>query len=209
MLLFVENGLNIPLTKVKETKNLPAIAQVAGVAVNPKITNVARQNTIYDTAVAMGLPVKINAMKNVVISVPDMPTAGTVMSTIYQMFGIKTSLTITWDGQGKVYADPRTPIDKPVALAYAKQAKLPPPNFQRLLNSTVKEAVYNFRGKDMYQIILKWVTVEERQSLIGILDKGGFYEGWDDVEDILLKKKVPLDVTRAFIAFTLKKLGFA
>jgi len=118
-----------------ETNNLPAIAQAAGLAVNPKITSVVRQDTIYSTIQAMGLPVKINAMRNVVAEVADMPTAGAVLQTIYQQFGVKGSFMVTREGKGKLYFDPKTPVDKAVALAYAKQAKLPPPNFTRLLNS--------------------------------------------------------------------------
>jgi len=123
---------------LKETSNLPAIAQVAGVLANPKITSVVRQDTIFNTVQAMGLPVKINAMKNVVAEVSDMPTAGTVLQKIYQQFGVKGSFMVTWDGKGKLYWDPKTPVDKPVALAYAKQANLPPPNFTKLLNSKNK-----------------------------------------------------------------------
>jgi hypothetical protein len=81
----------------------------------------------------MGLSVKINAMKNVVAEVPDMPTAGAVLQKIYQAFGVKGSFMVTWEGKGKLYWDPRTPVDKAPALAYAKQAGLPPPNFAKLL----------------------------------------------------------------------------
>lgn len=116
-----------------EASNLPAIAQVAGVAVNSRITQVVRQDTIYSTVQAMGLSVKINAMKNVVAEVPDMPTAGAVLQKIYQAFGVKGSFMVTWEGKGKLYWDPRTPVDKAPALAYAKQAGLPPPNFAKLL----------------------------------------------------------------------------
>jgi len=122
------------LLNFKETNNLPAIAKVTGIATNPKITNVVRQNTVYDTVVAMGLPVKINAMRCVVINVPDMPTASAVMSTIYQQFGVRSSLTLTWDGQGKVYIDPKTPIEQAPMLAYSKQAGLPPINPRKYLN---------------------------------------------------------------------------
>jgi hypothetical protein len=73
----------------------------------------------------MGLSVKINAMKNVVAEVPDMPAAGAVLQKIYQAFGVKGSFMVTWEGKGKLYWDPRTPVDKSVALAYAKQTSLP------------------------------------------------------------------------------------
>jgi hypothetical protein len=121
------------LMNFREANNLPAIAKAAGISTNPKITSVVRQDTIYDTVQAMGLPVKINAMKNVVISVPDMPTASAVMSTIYQQFGVKSSLMITWDGQGKIYVDPKTPIEQTPMLAYAKAAGLPPVNPRKYL----------------------------------------------------------------------------
>jgi hypothetical protein len=116
-----------------EAGNLPAIAKAAGVSVNPRITSVVRQNTIYDTISAMGLPVKINAMKCVVAEVPDMPTAGSVLQTIYSQFGVKGSFMVTWKGSGKCYFDPRTPVETPVALAYAKATGLPPPNPRRYL----------------------------------------------------------------------------
>lgn len=106
----------------------PAIVKAAGTVVNPKITDVVRQDSIYDTCLAMGLKTKINAMKNVVAEVPDMQTAGAVLQTIYQQFGIKGSFMLTWTGSGKLYWDPKTPMDKPVALAYAKAQGLPPPS---------------------------------------------------------------------------------
>ena len=121
------------LINFRESKNLPAIAQAVGISTNPKITTVVRQDTIYSTIQAMGLPVKINAMKNVVATVKDMQEAGAVMATIYAQFGVKASLTITWDGQGKCYWDPRTPVDQPQALAYANAAGLPPPNPRKYL----------------------------------------------------------------------------
>jgi hypothetical protein len=116
-----------------EASNLPAIAKAAGVAANPKITSVVRQDTIFATIQAMGLPVKINAMRNVVAEVPDMPTAGAVLQTIYNQFGIKGSFMVTWEGKGKIYFDPKTPVETPVALAYAKATGLPPPNPRKYL----------------------------------------------------------------------------
>lgn len=108
--------------------DLPAIAKAAGVVVNPKITSVVRQDSIFDTCVAMDLKTKINAMKNVVSEVPDMQTAAAVLQTIYQQFGVKGSFMLTWTGSGKLYWDPKTPVDKTVALAYAKAQGLPPPS---------------------------------------------------------------------------------
>jgi hypothetical protein len=121
------------LMNFREANNLPAIAKAAGVSANPKITSVVRQDTIYNTCLAMGLPTKINAVHNVVSEVSDMSTAGAVLSTIYQQFGVKGSFMITWEGTGKVYFDPRTPVDRSPALAYAKAAGLPPPNPRRYL----------------------------------------------------------------------------
>ena len=122
------------LLNFKETNNLPAIARATGISTNPRITSVVRQDTILSTIQAMGLPVKINAMKNVVAEVSDMPTAGAVLSTIYQQFGVKGSFMVTWEGKGKVYFDPKTPIDQAPMLAYAKTAGLPPPNPRRYLS---------------------------------------------------------------------------
>jgi hypothetical protein len=116
-----------------EASNLPAIAKAAGVSTNPKITSVVRRDTVFDTIRSMGLPVKINAMNNVVAEVPDMPTAGAVLQTIYSQFGVKGSFMVTWEGKGKVYFDPKTPVETPVAIAYAKATGLPPPNPRRYL----------------------------------------------------------------------------
>jgi hypothetical protein len=116
-----------------EASNLPVIAKQVGVATNPKITQVVRQDTIFSTIQAMGLPVKINAMKNVVAECPDPATMTAVLQTIYNQFGIKGSMMVTWDGKGKVYFDPRTPMEQPIALAYAKATGLPPPNPRKYL----------------------------------------------------------------------------
>jgi hypothetical protein len=48
------------------------------------------------------------------------------MSAIYQQFGVKSSFMMTWDGKGKLYWSPDTPVDQSPALAYAKTAGLPP-----------------------------------------------------------------------------------
>ena len=121
------------LMNFKESRNLPAIAKAAGISASPKITNIVRQNTIFDTVKAMGLPVKVNAVRNVVAEVPDMPTAGAVLSTIYQQFGVKGSFMVTWEGKGKLYWDPATPVDQTQVVAYAKSAGLPPPNPKKYL----------------------------------------------------------------------------
>lgn len=125
--------LSRKLLKFKESGNLPAIAQASGLSTNPKITDVQRKDTILSTCEAMGLKTKVNAAKNVVAEVPDMQTAGTVLSTIYQQFGVKGSFMVTWEGKGKLYWAPDVPVDKKIALAYAKAANLPPPNSQRYL----------------------------------------------------------------------------
>lgn len=123
------------LMNFKETNNLPAIAKLGGVSTNPKITTVVRQDTIYDTVKAMGLPVKINAMKNVVAETPDSATASAVASTIYQQFGVKCTFTLPWDGSRmKLYWAPDTPVESAPMLAYAKTAGLPPPNPRRYLS---------------------------------------------------------------------------
>ncbi len=121
------------LLNFKEANNLPAIAKIAGVAVNPQITSVIRQDTIFGTCQAMGLPTKVNAMKKVVAEVPNAQTAAAVLSTIYQQFGVKGSFMMTWDGKGKLYWAPDTPVEQAPMLAYAKAAGLPPPNSRKYL----------------------------------------------------------------------------
>ncbi|MGL5913589.1 MAG: hypothetical protein ACRCZB_05435 [Bacteroidales bacterium] len=113
---------------LKEASTLPAIAKVAGVANIMTITNVERENSVLETCKSMGLSSKINAMKNVVVEVSDMKTASAVLKTIYEQFGVKGSFMITWEGNGKVYFDPRTPVDKNVALAYANSVGILPPS---------------------------------------------------------------------------------
>jgi len=46
--------------------------------------------------------------------------------------------------------------------------------------------------------------MRKKWSLIATLEKGGIHEGWDDVEEYLLKKKVPVDAARAFIIYSLR-----
>jgi hypothetical protein len=133
--VYLTEGQLIAIKKsgLLEASNLPAIAKAAGVAANPKITKVVRQDTIYNTIQAMGIPVKINAVNNVVAEVPDMPTAGAVLQTIYTQFGAKGSFMVTWEGKGKLYFDPKTPVETPMAIAYAKATGLPPPNPRKYL----------------------------------------------------------------------------
>jgi len=122
------------LINLNEASNLPVIAKLGGVSTNPKITSVVRQDTIYDTVKAMGLPVKINAMKNVVAEVNDSATGSAVAATIFSQFGVKCSFVLPWDGSGmKLYWSPDTKPDTAPMLAYAKAAGLPPPNPRRYL----------------------------------------------------------------------------
>lgn len=116
---FIE-GLKLSYDTVMKESNLPAIAQSTSLSLNPKITSVIRKDSIYNTCLAMGLPTKINAMKNVVVSVKDMSEAASVLQTIYEQFGVKGSFMVTWEGNGKVYFDPRTPVDTKMQIAYAK-----------------------------------------------------------------------------------------
>jgi hypothetical protein len=117
-----------------EASNLPAIAKASGVSADPRITRVARQDTIFSTVQAMGIKVKVNAMQNVVAEdMPDQQTAVAVASTIYQQFGVKCSFTVTYEGVWKCYWSPKTPVDRAPALAYAKAAGLLPPSQRRYL----------------------------------------------------------------------------
>ena len=122
------------LINLNEASNLPVIAKIGGVSTNPKITNVVRQDTIYNTLKAMGFKPYINAMNNIVCSTPDLPTMSAVMSTIYQQFGCRGSMVIPWTGlHGKIYYDPKEVPDTGQAIAYAKAAGLPPPNPRKYL----------------------------------------------------------------------------
>jgi hypothetical protein len=118
---------------MKEASNLPALAKFTGVAKLSQYTQVVRQDTIFNTLKAMGLEPYINKMQNVVCEAPSMQEAPAIMQTIYAQFGMKSSVTITYEGKTKIYWDPRSPVDKAPALSYAKQAGLPPPNFTKLL----------------------------------------------------------------------------
>lgn len=126
-------GCARPLAPMYEAGGLPAIAKVAGISANARITSVVRQDTIYSTVQAMGLPCKINAMRNVVAEVPDMQTAGAALQTIYQQFGVKGSFMVTWEGKGKLYWAPDTPVDRRQAVSYANQMGLPPPDARRYM----------------------------------------------------------------------------
>jgi hypothetical protein len=122
------------LLSFREADNLPAIAKTSGVSTNPKITRVVRQDTIFSTVQAMGIKVKINAMKNVVAEdILDQQTAVTVASVIYQQFGVKCSFMVTYEGIWKCYWSPDAPVDRAAALAYANAAGIPPPNPRRYL----------------------------------------------------------------------------
>jgi hypothetical protein len=122
------------LIKFREASDLPVIAKIGGVAANPKITSVVREDTIFNTLLAMGFKPYVNKMNNVVVEVPDLPTMTAVLATIYQQFGVKGSMVIPWDGShGKIYYDPRTPVDQAPAIAYAKAAGIPAPNPRKYL----------------------------------------------------------------------------
>jgi hypothetical protein len=117
-----------------EASNLPAIAKTSGVSANPKIINVIRQDTIFNTVKAMGVKVKINAMQNVVAEdMPDQQTAAAVATTIYKQFGVRCSFTVTYEGSWKCYWSPKAPVEQATALTYAKAAGLPPLNLRRYL----------------------------------------------------------------------------
>lgn len=92
-----------------------------------KILNVPRQNSIYDTCVEMlgQNNVYINKVHNVVGIVKDFQEAGAVMQRIYEMFGVKSSLTVTYEGKGKVYFAPNTPVDKARALEWEQDHNSP------------------------------------------------------------------------------------
>lgn|SRR5574344_882360 len=92
------------------------------------IMNTPREKSILETIKSMGIPVKINKMNNVVASVKDMQEAGAVLQTIFKEFGVRGSFMITWSGNGKLYFDPRTPVDRATALEYAKAHKMPLPS---------------------------------------------------------------------------------
>lgn len=125
--LMIEAGDKIRFA-CNESSNVPAIGQVVAPAALPNITSVVRKDSVYNTCVAMGLPTKINAMKNVVVSVGDMQEAAAVLQTIYEQFGLKGSFMVTWEGNGKVYFDPRTPVDTKKQLAYAKSHNMALPS---------------------------------------------------------------------------------
>jgi hypothetical protein len=110
-----------------EASNLPAIAKHTGIANFSKYSAVARADTIFSTLQSMGLSPYVNKLHNVVCEAPSMQDAPAIMSAIYQSFGVKSSVTITWEGKVKIYWSPETPIDKAPALAYAKATGLPPP----------------------------------------------------------------------------------
>jgi hypothetical protein len=117
-----------------EANTLPAIVNGTAVSTDPKITQAVRQDTIFNTLQSMGLAPYVNKMNNVVVEVKDLPTMMAVMQKIYQAFGVRGSMVIPWDGtRGKIYYDPKTPVETSVALAYAKATGLPPPNPRRCL----------------------------------------------------------------------------
>jgi hypothetical protein len=117
-----------------EATNLPAIVGGTSVSTDPRITQVVRQDTVFNTLLSMGLKPYVNKLNNIVVEVKDMPTMMAVMQKIYTSFGLRGSMVIPWDGtKGKIYYDPKEPVDKAIALAYAKATGLPPPNPRKYL----------------------------------------------------------------------------
>jgi hypothetical protein len=117
----------------REASNLPAIAKGVGALTQNKYMPLARQDTIFSTLKGYGLDPYVNKMNNVVCFCPTMQDGAAILQDIYQKFGVKGSVTITYNGDTKVYFDPKTLMEMPVALAYAKAAGLPPPNPRRYL----------------------------------------------------------------------------
>ena len=115
--------------KIKRVReDVPAIARVSGLSTNSRITDVTRRDSIFDTCVAMGLKTKVNKVNNIVAEVNNMQDAGSALQTIYKQFGVKGSFMVTWDGKGKLYWDPKSPVDSSVAIDYANaNGLLPPP----------------------------------------------------------------------------------
>lgn len=69
--------------------------------------------------------VYINEVHNVVAIVKNFQEAAAVMQRIYEMFGVKSTITITYEGKGKVYFAPKTPVDKARALEWEKDHNIP------------------------------------------------------------------------------------
>jgi hypothetical protein len=116
-----------------EANNLPALVKGVSALSTNKFIPIARQDTIFDTLQSYGLKPYINKMQNVVCPVDSMQDGAALMQDIYQKFGVKSSVVITYEGLTKVYIDPKTPIDQKIALAYAKAVGLPPPNPRKYL----------------------------------------------------------------------------
>jgi hypothetical protein len=117
----------------KETSNLPALAKGIHALSNNKYIGLARQDTIFSTLQGYGLDPYINKMNNIVCPVPSMEDGAMLMQDIWNKWGIKTSVVITFEGLTKVYIDPKVKPDMKVALAYAKATGLPPPNPRKYL----------------------------------------------------------------------------
>jgi hypothetical protein len=117
-----------------EATTLPAVVNGTAVSTDPKITQVVRQDTIFNTLLSMGLSPYINKLGNVVVEVKDLPTMMAVMQKIYQSFGVRGSMVIPWDGlRGKVYYDPKEKPNQANVIAYARATGLPPPNPHKYL----------------------------------------------------------------------------
>jgi hypothetical protein len=116
-----------------EANNLPALVKGVSALGTNKFIPIARQDTIFDTLQSYGLKPYINKMQNIVCPVDSMQDGAALMQDIYQKFGVKSSVVITYEGLTKVYVDPKTPVDQKVALAYATATGLPPPNPRKYL----------------------------------------------------------------------------
>jgi hypothetical protein len=112
----------------KEASNLPAIAQGVRALSNNKYINMTRQDTIFATLQGYGLNPYINKMNNIVCPVPSMEDGAMLMQDIFNKWGVKSSVVITYEGLTKIYIDPKVKPDMKVAVAYANAVGLPPPN---------------------------------------------------------------------------------
>jgi hypothetical protein len=117
----------------KETSNLPAIAKGVRALSNNKYISMNRQDTIFSTLQGYGLNPYINKMNNIVCPVPSMEDGAMLMQDIFNKWGVRPSVVITYEGQTKIYIDPKVKPDMKVALAYANAVGLPPPNPHKYL----------------------------------------------------------------------------
>jgi hypothetical protein len=115
----------------KETSNLPAIAKGVHALSSNKYMSMTRQDTIFSTLQGYGLSPYINKMNNIVCPVPSMEDGAMLMQDIFNKWGVKSSVVITYEGQTKIYIDPKVKPNMKVAIAYANAVGVPPPNPNR------------------------------------------------------------------------------